>query len=106
LSARDGGRKKESGGREEPQTLVSRFLRFLGMLAVLTAFINALMAFHAAWEIKCKVDGAEQELARARERNEVTRRQIGALQTNPGTREKIRLIRYESKPGEEILPPR
>lgn len=86
-----------------PATIV---LRALGLCALLAALGNVSLAFHDAWAIKEKVDQVEQDLARARDRNERTRRQIQSLQTSPRTVEQVQRLHSQLKPGEEIVPTR
>jgi cell division protein FtsB len=70
---------------------------------VLAAVANVGLAFRDAWTVKSKVDQLEQELAQSRERNEQTRRQIRALQSDPRAIEQVLRIRNKVQPGEEVL---
>ena len=93
-------------GSEAPPSRIAQILRILGVAALLAAMVNVGLAFRSAWVVKERVDQAEQDLARARERNERLRRQIHALQTSPQAAATTLRIWNESKPGEEVIPPR
>lgn len=86
-----------------PETLRSKLLAVLGFCVVLAAGANVFLAFTDAWRVKAKVDQLEQELSHSQERNEQTRRQIRALQSDPRAVEQVSRIRNNRQPGEEVL---
>jgi hypothetical protein len=80
-------------------------VRVLGFCAALAAFVNVTLAFHEAWTLKQRVDQAEEELARVKEHNLRTQKQIDALQTSPAAVETVIRMQNQLKPGEEIVRP-
>jgi len=85
------------------ETLRSKLLCVLGFCAIVAAAANVFLAFGDAWAVKTKVDQLEQELSQAKERNEQTRSQIRALQSDPKAIEQIQRIRHHTQPGEQVL---
>ncbi len=82
------------------------WLQALGLVAALAALLNVGLAFRDAWDIKQKVEQAQDELVRARDRNDRIRKQIQALQTNPAAVDRGMRVQNQLQPGEEIVRPR